>query len=76
MPLLAPIPLPSFLTKILVLEEVTLTPSITRVVAAPVAVKLLVVADQSGELGRTSVVANPTVIVKSSVVSRYPVTDV
>jgi len=53
-----------------VLVEVTFTPSMTRVVAAPVALNVLLLEDQSGLLGRVVVVAKPTVKVESSVISK------
>ena len=74
--MLAPLPPPSFLTKILVLVEVMFTPSTTSVVAAPEAVNVLDTADHVGVFGSIVVVAKAAVMVLSSLISRYPVTEV
>jgi hypothetical protein len=61
-PLLAPDPPPWFLTKTLVLVEVTLIPSTTKVVAAPVAVKVPREADHVGVFGSDVVVATEAAV--------------
>ena len=46
------------------------TPSTINVVAAPVAVNVLLAADQTGEFGRVFVVATATVVVIASLISK------
>ena len=58
------------------LVDVIFIPSTTSVVAAPEAVNVFDAADHVGVFGNTVVVATATVKVLSSLISRYPVTEV